>query len=553
MGKRYQSNSSFIIIRSAIWIAVMIVYMINIGPLLREPESRPYFVILGLVLFIGGMILLIMSIVDKSKSSLNESEVNYRILVETSNDLIANIDRKGNFLFMNNAYVKTLGYVKEELLKINFFELVHLDDLEKVIQKLSALSDKQSVNVIECKLIVKSGKLIYVSLNASTISGEEVSDATILLSIQNISDRKQAEKKLRESEQRYRLLSENSNILIWTYDMGFKCTYVSPSVFKVLGYTQEEFMDKTLDEIVDTHSFDILMQGIMEEVALENKEDRDLNRIRTEELMYVHNNGRFITCEMTATFLRDSKGDPIGFLGSTKDITERKKLEDDLKESLERHRLISENAKDLIYSLDFALNITFLNDTVNYNLGYEINEMLNRNFSNFITNNSLNNIASIFQEELNNEEEDGINSSRVRTFELELIHKNGSIINMESTNTFIRDSKGEIIGILGVARNISDLKKTMAELKSTIEALEGYVYKISHDIKTPLTSLANFLTLYLRKKKPELDSESEHYFERIKGNIEIMKNLIENVFENYTHVENRKPDVKDSVIEIEMR
>jgi signal transduction histidine kinase len=93
----------------------------------------------------------------------------------------------------------------------------------------------------------------------------------------------------------------------------------------------------------------------------------------------------------------------------------------------------------------------------------------------------------------------------------------------------------------------------MAELKSTIEALEGYVYKISHDIKTPLTSLANFLTLYLRKKKPELDSESEHYFERIKGNIELMKNLIENVFENYTHVENRKPDEKDSVIEIEMK
>ena len=123
---------------------------------------------------------------------------------------------------------------------------------------------------------------------------------------------------------------------------------------------------------------------------------------------------------------------------------------------------------------------------------------------------------------------------------------------MESTNTFIRDSNGEVIGILGVARNISDLKKTMAELKSTIEALEGYVYKISHEFKTPLTSLANFLSLYLRKKKPEFDSESEHYFERINNNIEEMRNLTENVLENYDHEETRKPEVKKQVIEIEL-
>ena len=307
------------------------------------------------------------------------------------------------------------------MLKISFFELVHPDDLEKVIKKLSALSDKESVNAIECKLLVKPGKYIDVSLNASAILGEKGVATTILLSLQNISERKRAEKKLQESEQRHRLLQENSNTLIWTYDMEFKCTYVSPSVYTIFGFTTEEYLEKTLDELVDPRSFDILIQGIMEEVALETKKDRDFRRIRTEELMYVHKNGSLIPCEMTATFLRDSNGEAIGFLGSTKDITKRKQMEDDLKESLERHRLISENTKDIIYSLDKGLHFTYLSDTIKFNLGYEIDDLLNQHFSNLVTKSSLRNIEVIFKEELNREGGDKINSNQIRTVELELV------------------------------------------------------------------------------------------------------------------------------------
>ncbi len=167
------------------------------------------------------------------------------------------------------------------------------------------------------------------------------------------------------------------------------------------------------------------------------------------------------------------------------------------------------------------------------NLGYESDELLNQHVSKIITEASMITINNTFKEELEKDKDKELIEDHIRRILVEFIHKDGSIISSEATATFSRDDDGNINGILGVARNISERKKILKELKTANLALEEYVYKISHDLKTPLISISNFISRYLSRKKPDLDEQSEHYFDRIQINIEEMKRLIIEVLENY--------------------
>ncbi len=94
---------------------------------------------------------------------------------------------------------------------------------------------------------------------------------------------------------------------------------------------------------------------------------------------------------------------------------------------------------------------------------------------------------------------------------------------------------------------IEDLEKSERDLLISNKELENYVYKISHELKTPLVSIANFISLYLSKEKTELNEKSKHYFNRIEKNIEEMESLILDVLENYT---NDRKDGKKKILEL---
>jgi len=145
---------------------------------------------------------------------------------------------------------------------------------------------------------------------------------------QRVRERDRAEDARRESEKRFRFLAENMADIVWTLDLDFKTTYVSPSIRKVLGFTPEERKLQTLEEMVTPESLQRVVLTFIEELQRDSMEDTDPERYVAVEVEYYHAAGHTVWMENRVKALRDNTGAIVGMYGSSRDITERKRAEE---------------------------------------------------------------------------------------------------------------------------------------------------------------------------------------------------------------------------------
>lgn len=150
------------------------------------------------------------------------------------------------------------------------------------------------------------------------------------------SERKLAEEARRQSEGRYRLLAENVTDVIFTTDFNMRCTYVSPSVRYLIGYSAEEVMAQPLEQLLTSASFEAAMKVLQEELNEEGKAQKDLARSWKVELEMYRKDGSTVWVEVRMSFLRDTDGQPVGVLGVMRDITEHKEAEEKLQNAYQK-------------------------------------------------------------------------------------------------------------------------------------------------------------------------------------------------------------------------
>jgi len=176
-----------------------------------------------------------------------------------------------------------------------------------------------------------------------------------------IAGHKRAEEVLRESEEKYRLIAENTADLVIVTDMNLRFTYISPSIMRIRGFTVEEAMEHTLEQTMTPESLKITLAAFEEEMKLEASGTADPDRIRIMELEEYKKNGSLIWLEVGFSFLHDKDRKPIAILAVSRDISARKRADDELKKSKALLESVFNSSQDLMLVVDRDLKILMSN------------------------------------------------------------------------------------------------------------------------------------------------------------------------------------------------
>ncbi len=413
-----------------------------------------------------------------AEESFKQSEKLHRMIVENMQDSIMLLDFDLNYIYQSPSEVRLTGWTAEEIRNIpikdqmtpaSYVMVKKVLEEEIARERLDPQSDPHRQRVMEVEAYTKDGRIIWEEVTCSFYRDETGKAIGLLLAARDVTERKKAQQAFAESERRYRMIVENMHDSIATLDLNFRPTYVSPSEIHISGYTAEEAMRLQPGQILTPQSREEVRRIITEEFQREfGGQSADPQRVVTMELEIYHKNGSTIWTEVQASFTRDESGRATGIMLVSRNITERKKMEEILRESEKRYRMIVENMHDTIWTMDMNLNYTYQSPSEIRVTGYTPEEIMRVPIEQILTPASYAQVTQMFAEELEKEfSGQPVDPNRSRTIELEMYHKNGHTIWQEISATFNRDENGKPVEIMLVGRDITERKKMEAALKES--------------------------------------------------------------------------------------
>jgi len=275
----------------------------------------------------------------QSEEALRETRNYLDNLIDYANAPIITWDTEYRITRFNHAFERLTGYTAEEVSGRELFILFPETSCDESLNKIKRSSIGECWESMDLPIRRKDGVIRLVLWNSANIYAQD--GKTIIANIAqgwDITERQQAEKALKESENNYRLLADNVNDVIFVLDMNLNYTYISPSVKILRGYEPEEVLKLSPIETLTPSSWDLAVRTVSEAMELEKSEHRDISISWTLQLEMRRKDGTTVWTEVKLSFIRDEGQRPVGILGVTREITERKQAEDSLKETLESLR-----------------------------------------------------------------------------------------------------------------------------------------------------------------------------------------------------------------------
>jgi diguanylate cyclase (GGDEF)-like protein/PAS domain S-box-containing protein len=416
----------------------------------------------------AGMVLW-QDITDRKRAlrDLEESESRYRNLFENANDIIYVHDLQGNYISMNRAAERVIGYPREEALKMNMKQIAapeHLKRSREQLKKKIAGADQTSY---EMDCITKDGKRLTLEINSTAIRKDGV-PVGIQGIARDITERKHAEQALLESEAKFRTLAETASDAIITIDSSGTISFVNAGTEKIFGHPVKTMIGQKLTMLIPERLRDEQGAGLRR--YLRSKK-RNIPW-KLVELAGLHRDGHEIDLELS--FAEYDKDGKRFFTSVIRDITEWKRSQEALKESESRFRDLFENANDLIYTHDLQGKFTSLNRAGERITGYSRDEALTMHISEVVAPEYLAYAQRMTLRKLEGE----VPSS----YELEIIAKDGKRVMLELSTRLIYQNE-KPVGVQGIGRDITSRR----------QAEEQLLHNALHDSLTDLPNRTEFM------------------------------------------------------------
>ncbi|OCX51577.1 hypothetical protein BEL04_16265 [Mucilaginibacter sp. PPCGB 2223] len=285
--------------------------------------------------------------IDSQKRMREEFEIGeqqFRSAFENATIGMALVSLDGKWMKVNHVLCDLLGYTRDELMGLTFQDITHPDDLEHDIgMVVKVLEGKINNYQIEKRYIHKDGNIIWALLSVSLVRDNAGKPLHFVSQIENITLRRSAEIKLRESEAKYRKIFENVQDVFYQTDVNGIVTEISPSIENYSGYKREKIIGSHVE---DFYYYPEDRQKLVDLLKEHGKVNDFQVRLKTSSSEIVHTS-------INAHLLFDDYGTFCGFEGSMRDIRERKIAEDALKERDALLTKLSEQIPGVIYQFQF--------------------------------------------------------------------------------------------------------------------------------------------------------------------------------------------------------
>jgi two-component system, cell cycle sensor histidine kinase and response regulator CckA len=400
----------------------------------------------------------------EAEEALRASEKRFRALVEKSTDAVALLDAEGVILYASPSTQTVLGYAPEEFISRNGLEAIHPEDLPRIKRLFAQLLTEPGKSfTAELRYPHKDGSWRHIE-GTGINRLEDLAVRAVVINYRDVTQRREAQAALRESEERFRQLVENSNDLICETDSETRLTYLSPNYQDVLGYEPNELLGQKVFDFVHPDDFPAVLA--------------DLNQAKSAPAVYRfrHKDGQWRWFESTGKSFQRSNGE-VRVVIFSRDITIRKQAEEELARERDLLRILMESVPHFIYFKDQQSRYTRINNAQMANLGLrQAQQAVGRTDFDF------------YPAEL--AEEFHADESRILQTGIPLVDKVERQTGVDATERWllstkvpIVDRKGQISGIVGISRDITERKRaeealraSEAKYRTLIENLEQNIF-----------------------------------------------------------------------------
>jgi PAS domain S-box-containing protein len=349
----------------------------------------------------------------------------------------------------------------------------------------------------EKRYLVKDGRTVWVDASIALLRDAHDRPEHFIATLVDISERRRALDELAQSEARYRLLAENVSDVIWTADLGLRFTYVSPSQARLCGFTAAETLAMTADQLLTPASFQRAQEVLREELQAEARGGGDPARTRTLEVEQLRKDGGTLRVEVKVGLLRGSDGTPVGLLGVTRDVTERRRVEEELRVSEQRFRTLVESMDDAVITVDRGGHVTSLSAKYLDRLGFAVSTIVGKT------------ATEVFGPEAGARHD----AAHVRVMAGEHVVfdwsflAQGEVRYMQTAASPLHDHQGQVVGAVRVSRDVTETRKIHEQLllSERMTSMGTLAAGVAHEINNPLAATMANLEFARRELGPLRD------------------------------------------------
>ena len=444
------------------------------------------------------------------EQALRESEGLLKATIESTADGILVVDENGKVLHANKRFAQIWNIPKDlidtrddnKLLDYVLDQLVNPHEFITKVQELYHSKDEDFDTIY-----FKNGQILERN-SCPLMRNKKISGR--VWSFRDVTEQKQALEALQKSEERHRIYFENISDVIFSIDPDFKIINISPSVERILGYKPHEMIGKPIQDlnVLDPDSLEKAFSDMVKVISGE--------RIHLSQYKFISKDGKKRFGEVGATpLIRDGK--VVAMISVARDITERKSIEDALKQSEEKYRIVLEANPDPVVIYDMEGKVTYLNIAFTNVFGWRLEECIGKKMDIFVPEDAWPETTMMINKVLSGENFSGVETRRYT--------KDGSIIPVSISGAVYRDKSGNPIGSIINLRDISGQKELEIQLQQAqkMEAIGTLAGGIAHDFNNLLMGIQGCTSLM------SLNTDSGHpnfeYVNRIQNYIKNAANL----------------------------